>query len=283
MVSGNAKARPGPDIPGNRTGRRLVSANDQKRTTERERSGSPPKPPDIPVLARLGGLPGNIIPYRLRALRSNLVVSASGNDTCTVNQCVALGFASRIDDARQVHLQFGQTLRAAEVKYVVEDLDWVEDEWVESNLLAPKEVDTDKLGIELRDRLVARVPVLQEWVNLPENIRRGQIIEALYRQMTEVARIVVKRSKTFTQARELTPHFTTLWPRFDALDVSMKTQFADVESWGPRRRDLRLPRRDDVLDTIGLAFFGGRGWHEMERSMKAFRRWRQCRNESVPK
>ena len=80
-----------------------MSANDQKRTTERERSGSPPKPPDIPVLARLGGLPGNIIPYRLKALRSNLVVSASGNDTCTVNECVALGFASRIDDARAMY------------------------------------------------------------------------------------------------------------------------------------------------------------------------------------
>jgi hypothetical protein len=262
-------------------------ANDQtiskNRITEVEPVKRAPKPPDIPSLARLGGLPENIIPYRLRALRGDLVVSASGNGTTTVNECVALGFASRIEDARQIDLQFGQTLPASEVKSAVEDLDWIEDTWVESKVLAPETIDGDELGTELRDKLVAEIPVLQEWTDLPENIRRGQIIEALYRQMNEVAKIVIKRAKTFNQARALTPHFTTLWKRFDALPASMKKKFADVLAWRPRRNDLRLPRRDDILDTIGSAFFGNRGRHEMERSMKAYRRWRQCRNQSVPK
>jgi hypothetical protein len=62
----------------------------------------------------------------------------------------------------------------------------------------------------------------------------------------------------------------------------MKERFADVDAWRPRRSGFRLPRRDDILDTIGTVFFGSLGRHEMERSMKAFRRWRQCRNKSVP-
>ena len=189
-------------------------------------------------------------------------------------------FAGLVEGPGAPHHDSG---KLPDVKGTVEDLAWVADDWIQTKVLDPVEINPEQLGNELRDQLVAKVPVLQEWVDLSENIRRGEIVDALCEQMTEVARIVARRARTFDQARELTPHCTMLWTRFDELDKSRKTQFSDVEGWGPRRSDLRLPRREDILDTIGEFFFARLSGAAMERSMKAFRKWHRNRNMSTPK
>lgn len=114
------------------------------------------KPPDIEAVARLGGLPDSVKPYKLDNQKGDFYSAQHGNSTETVNRFLEPGFAKVVETARDYSLRF-KTASPSEIGKHIPNIGWAGDTWIEENILR-SERSVEELGKELRDKLIADIP-----------------------------------------------------------------------------------------------------------------------------
>ncbi len=133
------------------------------------------KPPDIEAVARLGGLPDSVKPYKLDNRKGDFYSAQHGNSTETVNRSLEAGFAKVVETARDYSLRF-KTVSPSEIGKHIPNIGWAGDTWIEENILRSQRSD-EELGKELRDKLIADIPEVNRWGVAPatpaETTERG--------------------------------------------------------------------------------------------------------------
>ena len=131
--------------------RPLNRPNEDPKSTLAPEVSSTPRTPNIPELARQGGLDraSYAVPFALGEHKGRLYIEASGNSTATVTQCTVLGLAKVVDDARL----FCRTFPDSQSNVVAEkypSLKVKDAEWTEANIVKRHDAtDSFQMGMEL--------------------------------------------------------------------------------------------------------------------------------------
>jgi hypothetical protein len=234
--------------------------------------GSMRRAPDIGDLARRGGLPNAISPYRLDDLDGQLFLQASGTSTATVNSYVILAFEKDVHDARAFSRQFRD--RGVEpdlVRQRFRNLHWLSNTWIQREIIDLHNADDDsEIAKELFTRMVEEVPRLGKWPPLvlddrPYLVRQGEIACRYLEELKQINRLCSRKRLSVETLRSQRPEFS-FWSEMDSANDSRRKHFYE-------RFEQRGGWKADVLYEVVAELMGSGSSETVKTWCKKYRRW----------
>jgi hypothetical protein len=228
---------------------------------------------DIEDLARRGGLPSYISPYRLGSFNGRLFIEASGHSTATVNSYVLFGFGKDVHDARTFSRRFPGSLNPVLLREKFRNFRWVSDRWLQTAIIdAAEATDHEQVAKELFLQLLEEAPELRQWLpwlldDRPNLIKKGEVADRFQEELAKINKACRLKKMSLVDLRNAFPEFS-LWQELEGLTPMQYQQFKrDVGcrgSWSV----------DQVRDCIANVMNTGSGY-TVKTWITRFRKWKK--------
>lgn len=241
-----------------------------------------PKAPNIPDLARRGGLldhSPNAQPYSLGIEQSRLHVLLSGNNTTTVHSFTLSGLQKEVNVAWHYCDKF-QVKDPAQVAAKYTDFQFLGVRWIGERLMA-SERSTEKaaeIAREIYKEILAQEPELKKWPapecdDRPVVLKNGELVERYYEELKKLGRACKPKRLAESKLRLLRPTFQ-IWPVIHKMKTSLRDELFNIQTG-----NIAEAKDTQLFEAIGSVFDRGAdcvaGWRKEYRKLSGTSRKRR--------